>query len=349
MQIFKLLFFTLVLSGLIFLAGKCVDSSIVETDVINMCSTSLDEDIICSGKVEFSKTCNVFGGAPCVMIKEIVAQEGETVEEGQLIFKVYKQDIDLGIDPKKLPAFTTAKDFSNMSVAEAQALCEEYSKAIKNSEKKTQNNSVNSEKNQVTDIVSPTSGVLYSVDVREGDRVLENRPLGTIADTSTIQIRLKINESQIPNIKEGQPVTITGAGFKKEVYFGNIKQISRKAEGNSENGNSDACVNTIVEIEDPDESIRLGFTAKCRITISENPNILFVPYKSVKTDDDGREFVFKYENGKIIKVYIKTGKEFPEGFEILSGIKNGDYVIENPNNVNQGSLVKIRSIKSGNS
>ena len=68
---------------------------------------------------------------------------------------------------------------------------------------------------------------------------------------------------------------------------------------------------------------------------------MLVPYESVKSDEEGNEYVFIVSNGLAKKTYIKTGREFDHGFEIVDGISSNDLIIVNPDSVKNSDKVKV--------
>ena len=62
-----------------------------------------------------------------------------------------------------------------------------------------------------------------------------------------------------------------------------------------------------------------------RIHIGERPAALVVPRGAVNIEGDKR-FVFRVENGRLHRIYIKVGIANPTSIEVLSGLSEGDVV-----------------------
>ena len=58
--------------------------------------------------------------------------------------------------------------------------------------------------------------------------------------------------------------------------------------------------------------------------------------------------VFLYRDGKAVKTAVETGEEYDSGFEILSGIQEGDRLLYQPEQLSDGSRV-ILAAKEGES
>lgn len=177
-------------------------------------------------------------------------------------------------------------------------------------------------------ITSDYSGTVNTVYVAKGATTTENTQLISIIDTDNLCAVLMIGEDVFSQIKIGQTLTITGSAFEGS-YDGKITQIGAVA---TQSATSAVYVEAITEIESPDSKLKPGFNIKARIVINTKENALIIPSNCVSQDDNG-EFVYKLNSNKVEKVYIKTGDITSKGTEIKSGIKDGEYIIANPESI----------------
>jgi multidrug efflux pump subunit AcrA (membrane-fusion protein) len=66
-------------------------------------------------------------------------------------------------------------------------------------------------------------------------------------------------------------------------------------------------------------------TVEVRIRTNERPDVLVVPRGAVYIEGDTR-FVFRVEEGRLHRRYIKVGLANPTKIEVLSGLNQGDVV-----------------------
>ncbi|MDR1467375.1 MAG: efflux RND transporter periplasmic adaptor subunit [Oscillospiraceae bacterium] len=342
-----LMVFTILMAFSIGLTGSYIKSLVVEVDVIKIKAMYVDDSIVCLGKVELEKTENIFLEQSCV-VRKVYVREGDNVEEGQVIFDVVKlNDKKLpsalkpsvnGSDSQKLPGISDTEDMESAyrRLLEAQK-SEELKPESGNFFSSDASNGV------IEKIKSPISGILSSLYVKEGQVIPQENSMACVADSSNVQVRLRVSENQISQVKNKQPVTITGVGFKNISYTGSIESIASQAQRNSEALGLDVSVDVIASVKDSDENLKPGFTAKCEILIPEDTESLVVPYNCVGAEDDGREFVYVCKNKKVQKTYIETKKEFPNGFEVSQGICEGDTIIVEPNFIDNKSIIKIKN------
>jgi len=144
-----------------------------------------------------------------------------------------------------------------------------------------------------------------------------------------------IGEANISNIKVGQSAQVSGSGFDGE-YSAEVINIGNSAKKVTVGGVKIVAVDVTLKIDNPDKALKPGFSAKLKIFTDAEKDMAVVPYSAVLQEDD-REYVFVYENGNAQKTYIKTGRELPNGYEILSGIDKNDIIVITPKLINGNS------------
>ncbi len=153
-----------------------------------------------------------------------------------------------------------------------------------------------------------------------------------------------IGEANISNIKVGQKAEVSGSGFEEE-YSAEVINIGSSAKKVTVGGVKIVAVDVTLKIDKPDKALKSGFSAKLKIFTDSEKEMAVVPYSAVLQEDD-REYVFVYENGNAQKTYIKTGKELPKGYEILSGIDKNDIIVMTPALINGNSAqVSVKPVE----
>ncbi|MVB12949.1 HlyD family secretion protein [Caprobacter fermentans] len=306
MKRFVMLFaFTLIAAAAIFTAGNVIKNSILKIDVIKLEPESQVESITCTGKVEEISDGNVYAPANSIS-KKIYVKTGQQVEKGQALMVV---------------TATSAAD----------SAYETYSPYVSD-EQMTQ------QKTQT--LLAPVSGTVASISVPDtGYYIDSTKPAVTIQDSSALQVRLSVNESQIADIKTGQKAEISGVGFKNSCYSGTVKEISSEAKQMQTASGQNTVVEVLVSVDNPKEDIKPGFTAKAKIITSNDSSVLVAPYSAVQADDNGNEYVLCVSGGRTVKTPVKTGREFDSGFEIISGVSKGDCIVTDAENLTEGEHV----------
>jgi len=186
-------------------------------------------------------------------------------------------------------------------------------------------------------IKSPASGIVLSQSVFQGDPVvpLTNYQPGTelcsLADMESLRFKGTVDEIDVGKISAGMDAEIQIGALPDVKIAGRVTRIFPKAkkEGNA----------TLFDIEisitpAAGTTLRAGFSATAGIRIRERKQVLVIPERLVLFED-GKRFVETPEGPgdqteKTKKVEIQTGLSDGLNIEILSGIKEGEKVIERP-------------------
>ena len=160
----------------------------------------------------------------------------------------------------------------------------------------------------------------------------------TIADLSSKQIVAKVDETDIGSVKVGQQATFTVDTYTDKTFTAHVSQISKTDTGNtwdttsskSSSSSTSASViyyYVILDVDDPEGLLFPGMTTRVEIQTASNDNALVVPISALKTDANGSYVVVVDANGKQENRYVETGIYGDEYVEILSGLNDGEKVV----------------------
>lgn len=325
---------TATLIAAIVLLGNFIKQSVVRVSVARLEPSTAEDTVTCTGRVESYPGNSVYATIPGV-VQKIYVQPGDTVSTGQAIMDI-------------MPAASTSSSSSSISYGAAYDAYEAYLRSQSANlssapASSSEEESVPDESNtQTYTLVAGNAGTVESLaSVSVGSYLDASSPAAVIRNENGMLVRLSVDESRIAEIKEGQKVQISGVGFKNSVYSGVIKSIAEEAKQLVLTTGQETVVEVIASVDKPGSDIKPGYTAQAKITTSQNAKILCVPYGAVRADADGNEFVFCVVNGRAKRTVIVTGKEFDDGFEVKSGLKSGDLVITNPDDVTDGAKVMV--------
>ncbi|MHC1720673.1 MAG: efflux RND transporter periplasmic adaptor subunit [Clostridiaceae bacterium] len=152
-----------------------------------------------------------------------------------------------------------------------------------------------------------------------------------VDETSTFVLDLDVSQYDSVNIKTGQKAVIKVKGLDKE-YEGKVTAIGLLSEKSLTSADQDSKVNVKVEITNPDESIKVGYEADADIILAQKKSVLQVSFEAVQDEKStGKKYVFVVGGGGIAeKRYITTGLDTDYYIEVLSGLKEGEKCIANP-------------------
>lgn len=236
--------------------------------------------------------------------------------------------------------------------------------------------------------LSPLTGVVADIPTRVGEYAvagLSTTPLMTIADMSTINVEVNVDETEISNVEVGQQakVKVDALGEKEITAVVTQKNPLAVSKSDTQGGLSNR-VNvqeakefkvTIELREMPDEirnGLRPGMSATATITTKTKNNVVAVPLEaivekaptpppspaagSVPTPTPTEKpksvkGVYLLEGNKVRFIEVTTGITGEADIEITSGVKPGMEIVRGPSRVlktlKDGMAVKRQVHKPG--
>ncbi|MCX6542931.1 MAG: efflux RND transporter periplasmic adaptor subunit [Acidobacteria bacterium] len=236
---------------------------------------------------------------------------------------------------------------------------------------------------QVT-IDSPIDGIITRRNIELGENVMigtmnnAGTVLLTVADMSVIEAELEVDETDIPNVKIGQPVKVTIDAIPDKTFAAKVTEVGNSPIQTAASASSQAInFKVVVTMDGQIPEVRPGFTCTADITTATRKDVVSLPIQATTvreliydekgnvvkppaTDSKTRrpvataaaaelkpgqtkketEGVFIAKDGKVAFVPIKTGIAGEKYFEVLSGLKEGDEVITGP-------FSAVRELKDG--
>ena len=223
--------------------------------------------------------------------------------------------------------------------------------------------------------VAPFDGIVTNEPMREGETVVEGiqntegSTLMTLADMSVITAEVKVDETDIVNVKNGQPADVTVDAIPNKVFKGHVTLVGDQAllrstgvaTSQSTTGTEEAKdFKVVVTLDGPDDALRPGLSCTAKITTAQKSNVLSLPIQALtvhnpemdstkasggvqaasiaepsankKPDEQGVFAVSKDKQGKLrVKfVPVSTGITGATNIEVLSGINDGDEIVIGP-------------------
>jgi HlyD family secretion protein len=239
---------------------------------------------------------------------------------------------------------------------------------------------------QKTTYEAPFDGVITNLPVREGETVvigIQNSPgstLMTLADMSVITSEVKVDETDIVNVRLGQAAEVTIDAIPHKVFHGVVSEIGNNAIVRSTGVATSQATSTseeakdfkvVVTLTDPPQDLRPGLSSTAKITTATRGNVLSIPIQALtvrsradllpKDKDGGKgsvqaasapadasklkeevQGVFLIKSKKAEFVPVDTGVSGTTDIEVLKGLQEGDEVIT-------GSYKVLRTVKPGTS
>lgn len=203
-----------------------------------------------------------------------------------------------------------------------------------------------------TIIRAPFNGTIIRKDAEIGE-IIAIAPLSgsvqahgavvTIADLTSLEVEVDVNERHIARIVVGQPAEIILDAFPARHYRAEVRQIAHTADRQK------ATVKVKVKFLNLDDRIlpemgaKVVFLDKSTSVDQMTASKILIPKKSIRRDDNGNKIVLIVSDQKIETRIIQTGSELNGKVEVKSGLSGGEYVVvSGPTNLTDGVDVKIK-------
>ena len=230
-----------------------------------------------------------------------------------------------------------------------------------------------------TVIRAPMNGVITRLEVEEGETAIVgtmNNPgslLLTVADLSSMEAVIRVDETDVPELKLGDSASVEIDAFPKTKFVGRVTEISHSSTRNpdqvaQQGGASTQSVDyeIVIRLDNPPRTLRSDLSATAEVVTASRKKALSIPIialtvrergnvKALPTDDPkakaaataaekdkstDEEGVFILKDGKAHFVQVKTGITGREHFEVLDGLTAKDTVVAGP-------YEAVRSLEEG--
>jgi RND family efflux transporter MFP subunit len=173
---------------------------------------------------------------------------------------------------------------------------------------------------------APADGTVTRVNIKIGEVPEANKEAIGLQDVSNLYLEAKVNETSVPHLVVGQPVTVTFDAFgNSKTYTATLSSIDPAATI------TDGIVNYEIKALLSDTTdIKPGMTANMTVLVSQKDNVLAIPLRAV-INRDNKKYVRVITDAKkntYEEREISTGLEADEGLvEAVSGLHEGERVV----------------------
>jgi macrolide-specific efflux system membrane fusion protein len=145
----------------------------------------------------------------------------------------------------------------------------------------------------------------------------------TIANLAKLEVVAGFAEADATKIKVGQNATVTLSALPNTSVAGKVTAMSPTSTVTS----NVVTYNITVQLVSPPASVLNGMTADVSVTVATKTNVLQLPSAAISTT--GRSStVSVLRNGKQTTATVTTGLVGSSTTEILTGVKEGDVIVE---------------------
>jgi RND family efflux transporter MFP subunit len=185
-----------------------------------------------------------------------------------------------------------------------------------------------------TVISAPIDGYVADRPVDVGEYLATTTKVATIVRTNPLRMKIDVPEQSIPEIKEGETVSLTTSAWPDRSFNGHIARVSPMVTASSRTLMVEA------EIENSSGALKPGQFATVRILLPRSDAAVLIPARAVHTES-GVSRVFAIRNGHAEQRLVQLGQTEGDLIEIKSGISADEQVAtSNVDQLSDGAAVK---------
>src|SRR5437762_7927029 len=185
-----------------------------------------------------------------------------------------------------------------------------------------------------TVVAAPINGFVLDRPVDLGAYVSTTTKIATIVRTSPLWIRIDVPEQAVPQIKNGQSVSLTTSSFADRSFSGRVARISPNVSATSRTLTVEA------QIDNGGGALKPGQFGTVRILLPQSSPAVLVTQRALRTIS-GATYVFVIKNGHAEQRLVQTGQTEGDLVEIKSGVAENEIVAtSNVDQLSDGAAVR---------
>ncbi|WML33635.1 efflux RND transporter periplasmic adaptor subunit [Clostridium sp. OS1-26] len=184
-------------------------------------------------------------------------------------------------------------------------------------------------------ITSPISGIVAAKDVEVGQMTGGQSGSVTVIDSTSVTAEITVPDKILGRLQVGQSIPVVVSALENKEMPGVIETISPEANS------KDNSYIVKIKIDNANGEIKSGMFAKVSLQTESKDNVLTVPNQAIKIEN-GVNYIYIVENGKIKKVSVNIGISNNKFTEVSGNIKeNDDIITEGQSILADGEKVNI--------
>jgi multidrug efflux pump subunit AcrA (membrane-fusion protein) len=176
-----------------------------------------------------------------------------------------------------------------------------------------------------TQLRAPFDAVVRYTTGEAGQLIAEYEPVLGLADTDALELRSReADAADNAKLRLGQQALIVFRPYPNQEVEGRVIQVSVPPQADQGDGQ-----NLPIRIEFPvqDLDLEVGMVADIRIIVERKEDVLLIPSSTILSYFN-RRYVLVDEGGRKMEVDVELGVSDGEYSEVLSGLEEGDLVLE---------------------
>ncbi len=339
-----------------FIVGKAKSGgSNAGPQAVKVAKGTIEEKALAVGTIEPENEVSIKSRVSGV-VRKLYVDVGTYVHAGDPLLEVKPDPTPVELADAKRQLELTLVDFDNMKKErDRQALLHQRSlisdqdfdntqKAYKESELRVkiakeklelmQSGAVTIDNTKIESIIyAPIDGYVLTRTVEVGDPVTpltsyqEGTVLMKMANMKRLVFKGTVDEIDVGKLHEGMPAELRVGALPGDTIPGKLSKIWLQAEKKE---NASVFPIEIAISNEGNATLRAGYSANADVIIQKKTNILYLPERVVTFRNDSSFVKLALADNKEEERCIKTGLSDAINIEVVSGLNEGDKVLEKP-------------------
>ncbi|MGN6395332.1 MAG: efflux RND transporter periplasmic adaptor subunit [Mucilaginibacter sp.] len=282
--------------------------------------TTVDNNIDVTGTIDANEKVNLVSETAGA-ITGIYFNEGSTVKKGQLLVKVYNQDLIAALKQNDYQvALAKQNEYRNSILLQKEAISQqEYDTSLTSLNTLKAQSEVLKAQIAKTEIRAPFSGVIGLRNISPGGYLSPSTSIASLVNIDPAKVTFSVPERYLAMIKAGTKINFTIESSRKN-FSATVYAIEPAIDLSSRT------ITVRAKAPNPDNLLKAGAFAKINLKLDQIAKTIMVPTQCVIPDLKDNK-VFIYHNGIAEAKVVKTDLRTDTRIEITSGLKAGDSLI----------------------
>ncbi len=307
----------------------------VPVEVVEAATGWVARTLSTSSTVEAEQSAQVLAKVSGV-VTEVAVGEGTFVEKNQILAKVDDEEKKLAVEKAVLTLKKAEAELNRSQLSFDQELISrfDYEKAIFDRDLARTGRETAELEFRYTEIKAPFAGRVTAKEIVVGKATQLGDHLFTLADFSTLIVKLFLPEKDVFQLEPGQPVQLVSEALagrasspalnpasSEDVGFrGRVRDISPVVDPKT------GTVKVTVEVIDRSANVRPGAFVRAEIETDRREGAVLVPKVAV-VKEGGQDLLFVAADGVAEKRVVELGYTRGGAIEVVSGVSAGERVI----------------------
>ncbi len=277
------------------------------------------------------------------VLKKVNVTKGQRVKKGELLASIDDGGMSQTLAQMQVQVALAKTTFERQERLWNQNIGSEIQYLQAKTAYEGQLKAVNSMQQQVAkaSIKAPFSGTIDDIITEKGNVVAPGlTPILRIVSLDNMYVKADVPETYITSIVEGKQVEVFFPVLG-EAFVATINQTGNFINPNNRTFKAE------INVANQKKNIKPNLTARLKINDYTNNAAFIIPQSIISENAMGEQYIYilkqkNQDKAVASRVIIETGKKQGNNIEVLSGLKEGDQVVEEgARSVKDGQSVKI--------